>query len=326
MNSNTLIHGLFDWIQTGGGNFWMPAQSSTVAPEVDWLFNFILYIATFFFVLIVGVMIYFVIRYRRREGEEVEESPSHNTALEIVWSVIPLILVIIIFYLSFKSFIFMTTPPENAYEIHVTGQKWSWMFTYSNGYVSDKLHAPVDTPVKLVMSSEDVLHSFYIPAFRIKQDLVPGRYTKLWFNATRTGTFQALCAEYCGKDHSNMLTDVIVHPPGEFEKWLAKASDFLETMPPAEAGALLYKTRGCKQCHSIDGKGNTGPTFKGIFGHEVVMADGSRLTVEENYIRESIVDPQKQIVSGYEPVMPTYKGRLKDKEIGAIIEYIKTLE
>jgi cytochrome c oxidase subunit 2 len=303
----------------------MPPQVSTVASEVDFLFYLILGISTFFFVLIVALMMIFIIKYRRRPGHEVEESPSHNTALEITWTVIPVIIVIIIFVVGFKGFLNMVTPPANAYEVLVEGQKWNWEFTYPNGYVDPNLHVPVDRPVRLVMKSSDVIHSLFIPAFRIKNDVVPGRYSKAWFEATQPGEYDLFCAEYCGTSHSNMIAKVIVHPAGEFESWLLKASDFLATMTPVEGGRKLFQDRGCTQCHSVDGTPRVGPTLDGVFGKTETMASGESLVVDENYIRESILEPAARVVNGFEPVMPTYQGRLRDKEIDALIAYIKSL-
>ncbi len=192
--------------------------------------------------------------------------------------------------------------------------------------MDENLHVPVSTSVRLVMTSEDVIHGFFIPAFRIKHDVVPGRYERLWFKAVRAGEYQIYCTQYCGKGHSEMLAKVVVHEPGGFEKWLENAGNFLNRMPPAQAGEKLLITRGCKQCHSVDGSGGTGPTFKGIWGHNVALRGGATVLVDENYLRESIVDPQAKIVAGFEPVMPTFKGRLKDKEITAVIEYLKTVK
>jgi len=306
-------------------SLWMPPQVSTVAHHVDWLFSFILGISVFFFLLIVFFMVLFVVRYRRREGQEAEASPSHNMALELTWTIIPLILVVVIFFFGFKGFLDMTTAPANAYEILVDGQKWNWSFTYPNGYVDSNLHVPVQRPVRLVMTSADVIHSLYVPAFRIKMDLVPGRYSKTWFEATKPGQYELFCAEYCGTSHSDMIAQVVVHPPGEFEGWLEKASNFLETMTPVEAGMKLFQVRGCQQCHSVDGTAKTGPSLFGVFGHTQALADGSSVVADENYIRESILEPAARVVAGYEPVMPTYQGRIKDEEITAIIEYFKSL-
>ena len=207
----------------------------------------------------------------------------------------------------------------------VTAQKWSWQFTYPNGYTDENLHVPVDRPIRLVMQSQDVIHSLYVPAFRIKRDVVPGRYNKAWFEATVPGEYQIFCAEYCGTGHSDMLAKAIVHRPGEFESWLRKASDFLSTMTPEEGGRKLYKIHGCGQCHSTDGSPLTGPTFQGIFGHQVSLAGGGTVKVDENYIRESILNPAAKVVAGFEPVMPTFQGRLEDKEITAVIQYINSL-
>jgi cytochrome c oxidase subunit 2 len=296
-----------------------------VARNVDWLFSFILAISVFFFLLIVVVMTLFVIRYRRREGVEAEASPSHNTAIEVTWTVIPLIIVIVIFFFGFKGFLDIATPPANAYEILVNGQKWNWSFTYPNGYVDANLHVPVDRPVRLVMTSADVIHSLYVPAFRVKRDVVPGRYAKAWFEATEPGEYELFCAEYCGTSHSDMIAKVVVHPPGEFESWLEQASNFLETMTPVDAGQKLFQVRGCQQCHSVDGTRKTGPSLLGVYGRTEALADGGSVTADENYIRESILEPMAKVVAGYEPVMPTYQGRLKDAEITAIIEYLKSL-
>ncbi len=311
--------------QDDGSSFWMPPQVSTVAHGVDWLFHFILAVSVFFFLLIVVLMVVFVIRYRRREGREAEASPTHNTALELTWTVIPVVIVVVIFFFGFKGFLDMSTPPRNAYEILVDGQKWNWTFTYPNGYSDANLHVPVARPVRLVMTSADVIHSLYVPAFRIKADVVPGRYSKAWFEATAPGTYELFCAEYCGTSHSDMIAQVVVHPAGEFESWLEQASNFLETMTPVEAGRKLFLVRGCQQCHSVDGTAKTGPSLLGVFGHSQGLADGSMVVADENYIRESILEPMARVVAGYEPVMPTYQGRIKDDEITAIIEYLKSL-
>jgi cytochrome c oxidase subunit II len=307
--------------------FWMPRAASTTAHEVDSLFYWIFWIALFFFALIVILGTLFVFKYRaRRRSETAAAGPVHNTPLEVVWTVIPLLIVFGIFYVGFRGFLDMNVAPENSYEIQVTAQKWKWLFTYPNGYVDDNLHVPVDTPVKLVMASEDVIHSFYVPDFRLKKDVVPGRYTKAWFRAPRPGTYQVYCAEYCGTSHSDMLASVIVHEPGGFEKWLEGAASSLAQASPADAGARLVKQRGCAQCHSIDGKAGIGPTFKGLFGTKVPMKTGESVDADENYIRESINAPQAKIVAGFDPVMPTYQGRLKDDEITAIIAYLKSLK
>jgi cytochrome c oxidase subunit 2 len=312
-------------ISTDDGTFWLPRRGSDFASQVDFNFGLVYWISVFFFALVTFLMVFFAVRYRQRPGHEPEKSTSHNTPLEVLWSVIPTLIVIVLFWSGYKTYLNMTVAPQNAYEVLVTGQKWNWLFTYPNGYIDSQLHVPVDTPVKLTMTSEDVIHSFFVPDFRIKRDVIPGRYTRLWFTAIETGDYDILCTEYCGTNHWNMLSKLVVHERAEFDSWLEEASDFLSKMPPAEAGELLYNMRGCKQCHSVDGTPGIGPSFLGKFGSEEKLLTGETVVVEENYIRESIVDPQARIVAGFDPVMPTYQGRLKDEEITAIIEYMKTL-
>lgn len=317
-----------------GSTFWLPPQGATIANEVDWNFNFIYSISVFFFLLVTAITIYFIVKYRRREERmDAEEAPSHHTTLEVTWTVIPLIIVLFIFYFGFRTFLNKTIPPDDAYEINVTGQKWNWLFTYKNPYyVSGDLHVPANRPIQLVMTSEDVIHSMYIPAFRVKMDVVPGRYSKLWFEAETPGEYPLFCAEYCGTSHSDMIATVVVHEPGEFETWLEDAANYIARIADddyqalAEAGRDLYQRRGCVQCHSTDGTRKNGPSFQGVWGKEEPMADGSTVTVDENYVRESILEPQAKIRAGYDPVMPTYQGKLSDKEITALIEFIKTLK
>ncbi|MHC4399428.1 MAG: cytochrome c oxidase subunit II [Planctomycetota bacterium] len=309
-----------------GGSYWLPPQESTTAGAVDSLFYFILAVAAFFFLLIVGVMVTFVIRYRRRPGVGPETSPSHNTPLEVAWSVIPLIIVIIIFAWGFVGYMEMRTSPRMAYEVNVTAQRWGWNFQYANGHEDNNLHVPVERPIRLVMTSKDIIHSLFIPAFRVKMDLVPGRYTTTWFQALNPGEYDLYCAEYCGQGHSDMLSRVVVHPPGEFDSWLERAANLLETMSPVEAGELLFRRKLCASCHSLQGARLVGPSLQGIFGKTHRFTDGTSAVVDENYLRESMLEPGNKIRQGYPNQMSTYKGRIKDREIGAIIEYIKSLK
>ena len=302
-----------------------PEPRSTTAGGVDNLFYFILLVSVFFFAVIVGVMILFLVRFRERPQPTIEESPSHNDALEIAWTTIPALVVGVIFFWGFVGYLDMRQAPDESYEIQVTAKKWSWSFTYPNGHVDNNLHVPVDRPVRLVMSSDDVIHSLFIPAFRLKMDVIPGRYTKTWFESNAAGEYTLFCAEYCGTQHSTMLAKVVVHPSGEYEKWLEDAANFLENVTPIEAGEILYQRRGCVQCHSIDGSAKVGPTFKNLFDTEQSLKDGSSTRVDENYLRESILEPQAKIRAGYKPVMPTYQGQLKDEEIAALIAFIKGL-
>lgn len=313
----------------GDGTFWLPPPDSATAPAVDFVFYLILGVCAFFFTLVVATMIYFAIVYRKRPGHQAEKTATHSNLLEVSWTIVPLLIVAYIFYAGFSAYMSMQTGPQNSYEITVKAQKWDWFFTYPNGYISSDLHLPVDRPVKLIMSSEDVIHSLYIPAFRVKMDCVPGRYTYAWLRATeptpKNEPYGLYCTEYCGDSHSDMRANVVVHEPGGFEAWLEDAANYLKELPPAEAGGVLF-TRRCTQCHSNNGTAKTGPTFKGIYGADHKMRDGSTVKVDENYIRESIMDPQAKVRDGYQPVMPTFKGILSDDEIGYLIEYIKTLK
>lgn len=309
----------------GTGGFWLPERASTFAHRVDANWDLVYWVSVIFFALVTFLMFFFVFRYRGTHGDRATSKVTHHTGLEVFWSVVPTLIVVVLFWQGYKTFLDMVTPPQNSYEVLVSGQKWNWAFTYPNGYVDADLHVPVDTPVTLVMSSQDVIHSFFVPEFRIKRDVMPGRYTKLWFNATLLGEYDILCAEYCGTSHSEMISKLVVHERGEFDAWLEEAADFLSRMPPAEAGELLYNKRGCKQCHSVDGSSGIGPTFLGKYGSMEALTTGESILVDENYVRESIYEPQAKLTAGYDPVMPTYRGRLKEEEVTAIIEYMKTL-
>ena len=306
-------------------DLFLPPAKSTVAPEIDALFNFINISSIILLGGITVAIIYFVIKYRRRSDNEVTPVITHNNKLEVTWSVIPLIMVMIVFGWAFNSFLKITTPPADAYEIKVTGKKWLWQFEYENGNTTvGELHVPANRPVKLVMISTDVIHSFYVPDFRVKQDVLPNRYTSMWFEATEAGESHIFCTEYCGTGHSDMMGKVIVHEKEEFENWLATSGKSqIADLPPAEAGAQLVQSNACMTCHSTDGSRMVGPTFKGLFGKTEELADGSTVKVDENYLRRSILEPNAEVVKGYQKVMPTYQGQLDDQEIDAIIAYIK---
>ncbi len=313
--------------QSDGGSFWLPPPESVSSWAVDNVFYYILYLSYFFFALIFAVLVLFVVRYRRRPGVEAVKTATHSTLLEAVWSLIPLGLVIIMFYAGFVGYVELRSPPEQAYEILVTARKWSWQFTYPDGTMATDLHVPVGEPVRLVMSSEDVIHSLSIPAFRVKMDVVPGRYTRTWFQAKQPGKFDLYCTEYCGTGHSDMLASVVVHQREAFDAWLVEAGDILgNSATPVEAGEKLFRLHGCGSCHSTDGTPRIGPTLKGIFGETHRFSDGSSLAVDENYVRQSINEPGAKIREGYKNQMPTYKGRLSNDEITALIQYLKSLD
>lgn len=309
--------------QTGG--FWMP-ESASSHPLTDPVFDLVLVICSFLFALVVGLMALFVLRYRRRPGVSAQKTASHNTLLEVTWTAIPVLIVGVIFYAGFVAYMAMQMAPLESYDLRVSARKWAWQFIYPNGHVDETLHVPAGEPVRLTMTSEDVIHALWIPALRVKQDVVPGRYTRVWFQADKVGVYPLLCAEYCGDEHFNMLANVEVHSREDYDAWLKNAANYLKTLPPAEAGKRLFQRRGCLQCHSTDGTAGTGPSFQGLYGRNEKMTDGSSVVVDDNYIRESILEPQAKIVAGYQPVMSTYKGLLSDEEITALIEYMKSLK
>lgn len=314
--------------------FWLPEQASTFASGHDWLFYFIYWLSVIAFVGCMTAMTYFVVKYRRRSKDQRTSPNEGNTKLEVIWSAIPAVLFVIIFAAGFKTFVDTMVPPANAMEVRVVGYKWFWEMRYANGQTkNNELVVPVNTPVRLVMSSEAtspqdpaVIHSFFVPAFRTKRDVLPYRYTVLWFEATKTGTFDLFCAEYCGAGHSKMIGTVRVVEQDEFEAAIQPApwDEAVETF--AEFGARTATEGGCTACHSSDGSKIVGPSFKGLWGITETMTDGSSVVVDENYLRESLVDPQAKVVAGYPPSMPTYAGRLTDQQIDGLIEYIKSLQ
>ena len=307
--------------------FMLPPAKSTTAEATDALFHFINVTSIILLLGITVAIIYFSWKYRRRSDDDVTPVIAHNSKLEITWSVIPLILVMIVFGWGFTGYINLITPPDDAYEIRVVGKSWLWEFHYETGHVSvNELHVPVNRPVKLVMSSDDVLHSFYIPDYRVKMDVLPNRYTSLWFEATEISESVIYCTEYCGTAHSNMLATAHVHSQEDFETWLESAGSADDDMDPVELGEQLVTRNACNTCHSADGARLIGPTFQGLWMAERTMQDGEVVVADENYIRESILEPNARINEGYDPVMPSYAGSLNDRQIDAIIEYIKTLQ
>lgn len=315
--------------------FWMPDQASGFSGHIDWIFMFITWLSIFFFVLIVALMAWFMIRYRR---PSMDHSPNvtaatHNTPLELTWTIIPLVLVIVIFYIGMVGYIELRSAPADAYRINVTAQKWSWTFEHPNGAIEgETLTVPAGRPVQLVMTSSDVLHAMYVPAFRVKQDVVPGRYSTLWFEATRPGEYDFFCAEYCGTNHSNMGGVVRVLEESEFIETVQEMADWLEDVPQErlfEAGPRLYRQRGCVACHTLDGRPDIGPSFREthenfVEGRERRMADGQQILVDENYLRTAITNPRRYTVEGFVNQMPVLN--LSDREITALIEFIRRLD
>lgn len=308
------------------GTYWLPKAVNRVTNDSDMMFYAVLAMSMFFFFAITAAVIYFVIRYRHKPGRKPEPSSAHNDALEITWTVIPTIICVFLFVYGWRGYVHIVTPPRQAVEVQVLAYRWGWNFTHANGVQDSDLHVPVNTPVRLVMTAKDVLHSFFVPVLRTKQDLVPRRYTYAWFDATKPGTYRLYCTEYCGRDHSQMKVKLVVHTPGGYERYLADKAALSSNMPPLELGKMLYEKKGCNACHSLDGSTKVGPSFKGSFGTKVTLANGSTVDMDETYIRTSILVPQAQSRPGFPPSMPSFEGQLKDKEIEGLIEFIKSLK
>jgi len=424
-------------------SLWLPTQGSTGAAEVDAALSFTFWICLFFFALIVTLMVLFIVKYRGGKGESTADTAKSHTGIELVWTGIPILVVLSIFWVGFAAFLDLMVPPDDALEIKVYGQRWYWTFEYPNGLQLDSLHVPVDRPVKLTLRSEDVIHSFFVPEFRLKMDVVPGRYNKAWFEATVPGEYPIFCAEYCGTKHSDMVSTVVVHEPGGYEEWLKKAADIFspyvnprsllqpvellsavrdgerpidelvrsrltpettamlngwdggsepseelrtgfiddlnelidgetiwdeslfagiaiaeetrklleaeELLPedvpqlnrflladaysnllsrgpnPIEAGEQVWERSGCASCHNKTEVGAIGPGLGGGWGKAVQLADGTEVTRDINYYRESIMEPTAKVVRGYDPKMPTYKTRLSDRQLDALLAFIESL-
>ncbi len=306
------------------------ARVGHLAEEVDSVFLFIFLVGLFFFFITQGALLWFAVRYRRKKREEEAVTPyiTGNRLLEVVWVVIPSTLILAIFVYGYLVFRDIRTPPAGAAEINVTAKQWLYFFTYPDGrQATNEVRVPVGKPVKFLMTSPDVIHGFYLPEFRVKQDILPGRYAYLWLEPEKAGRYDIYCTQYCGTGHSTMRAVMIVMPDNEYQAWLAgKEGKEGAALPPGQKGKELAEKSGCLACHTIDGTAKIGPTWKGLFGRTVELADGAKLTADDNYIRESIYEPNAKVVKGFQPVMPAYKGQLKDDDVTAIIAYIKTLK
>lgn len=299
-----------------------PPSASTVSGELDMLFFYILAVCLFFFVLIFVLLTVFAVKYRRRSEDQVVRQVHGNLLLEIVWTAVPLVIVLSFFAWGADLFFRIKRPPQEPLEIYVVGKQWMWKIQHQQGPREiNNLHMPVGVPVKLTMTSEDVIHSFYVPAFRLKQDVLPGRYTTLWFEATKTGTFHLFCTEYCGTEHAGMGGNVVVMEREDYEAWLGggKAGESLTV-----AGERLFGQLGCMTCHG-DLPGARGPSLRGIYNHDVTLATGQVVVADDAYLRESIMAPQAKVVAGYEPIMPQYPGVISEEGLLQLIAYIRSL-
>ncbi|MBI2963309.1 MAG: cytochrome c oxidase subunit II [Deltaproteobacteria bacterium] len=317
--------------------FFLPEQASSVAGPVDLFFFFMVAVSVFFSALIAVLLVFFAIRYHQSgaatapaAGVVVGPEPEHAHAqgamlLEIVWTVIPLGLVLVMFAWSTSLYFTLVRPPADAVAMYAVGKQWMWKFQHPEGQREiNELHVPLGQAVKLTMSSEDVIHSFFVPAFRVKQDVVPGRYTQVWFRPTRVGRYHLFCAEYCGTQHSGMIGWVEVMKPEDYQAWLSGAAGGAPRQTLAQAGEQLFTERACVTCHPESGEGR-GPSLGGLPGAAVTLEGGGTVVADDGYLRESILNPAAKIVAGFQPLMPTFQGQLSEEQLVQLLAYIKSL-
>jgi cytochrome c oxidase subunit 2 len=298
-----------------------PARASTGAGNVDALYIFLILLSGFMCVAIFTMIVLFALRYRRQHGRAAEQIEG-STALEVTWSLVPLGIFMVIF--AWGAFIFFQerTPPRDATEIYVVAKQWMWKLEHVEGQREiNELHVPVGRDVKMIMTSQDVIHSFYVPAFRIKQDVLPGRYATAWFRATKPGVYHLFCAEYCGTQHSGMIGQVVVMEPAQYEAWLGGGGT---TGSLASNGESVFQQLGCATCHRSDTQGR-GPNLSGLFGKPVLLEDGRTVVADENYIRESILSPSAKVVKGFKPIMPVFQGLVSEEQLTELVAYVKSL-
>jgi len=298
-----------------------PDSASTLAGKVDGLYFYLIGVSVFFTLLIAGLLVVFSLRYRRKSDDDRPEPIEGSIVLELTWTIIPLLLSLVMFGWGAWLFFQEHQAPGGAMDVYVTGKQWMWKIQHPTGQREiNELHVPVGRPVRLTMTSEDVIHSFFIPAFRMKKDVVPGRYTEAWFEATEEGTYHLFCAEYCGTKHSQMIGSVTVMSPSAYEAWLdgePVASD------PIAAGAALWEGLRCGTCHTADE--SRGPSLAGRYGTEVQLDGGKQVLFDEEYIRESILRPRAKISLGYRPLMPTYESQLTGDDLAHLVQYVRSL-
>jgi cytochrome c oxidase subunit 2 len=299
-----------------------PVRASTFAVDVDRLFFFMLGICVFFSILIFVLVFYFAVRYRRRTAEDRATQIQGSLPLELLWTFIPLCIAMVMFVWGAKLFVRHALPPSDAADLYVVGKQWMWKIQHAEGPREiNELHVPVSRPFRLVMTSEDVIHSFFVPAFRIKQDVLPGRYTTLWFNADRPGRYHLLCTQYCGTNHAQMGGWVYVLDPVDYARWLGAAT---RGSSMATAGATLFVRHGCGSCHQSSDQ-PIGPALWGLYGKQITLADGRTVLADDAYIEESLLNPAAKVTRGYAPTMPTFRGQLSDDDVFQLVAYIKSL-
>ena len=300
----------------------IPEQASTLAPQVDQLYLFIVAVTAFVGILVCVLVVFFSAKYRSSDGRGIGAPITGSLPLELAWSVIPFLITVVIFVWSADVYFSIYRPPDQALQIYSTGKRWMWRFQHLDGKAEiNELHVPAGQPVKVTFTSEDVLHSLYFPSFRVKADAIPGRYSSVWFEATKVGEYHIFCAEYCGTRHSGMVGTVHVMEPAAYQTWLSGGG---EGGTLAQRGARLFSELACNTCHLSDGSGR-GPSLVNKFGSREQLANGSAVNVDESYVRESILTPQAKLVAGYQPLMPTFQGLINEDSVMALIEYVKSL-
>jgi cytochrome c oxidase subunit 2 len=299
-----------------------PARASGFAGDVDALYFFLIAVSAFFSLLIAGLIVFFAVRYRRRAPDQIGAGITGSLQLELMWTVVPLGITMVMFFWGAWVYFKLNRPPQAAMDVYIVGKQWMWKAQHPDGQREiNELHVPVGRSVRLLMGTEDVIHSFYIPAFRTKFDVVPGRLTTMWFEATRPGRYHLFCAEYCGTKHSAMVGSIVAMEPSDFQDWLSGGA---AEGTLASRGEKLFQDLACHTCHQADSQGR-GPVLDGLFGKSVQLQDGRTVTADENYVRESIVDPQAKIVAGFQPLMPTFQGLISEEGLLQLIAYIRSL-
>ncbi|HXI12765.1 MAG TPA: cytochrome c oxidase subunit II [Thermoanaerobaculia bacterium] len=299
-----------------------PESASTVSGSVDALYFFLIAVCGFVSLVVIILIIFFAVRYRRTADNQIPVEYKEPKALEIGWIIAPLFPMMIMFLWGAKVYFTIARPPDNALEVYATARQWMWKFQHVGGQSEiNELHVPVNRAVKVLAASEDVIHDFYVPAFRVKTDVLPNRYSTTWFQATKTGRYHLFCAEYCGTQHSGMIGWVTVMEPAAYQQWLAGG---VTEGTPGALGKVLFEKYACNSCHNAE-SGSRGPALDGVFGKPVSLRGGAIVRRDENYLRESILNPQAKIVEGFEPIMPTFKGQVNEAELIQLIAYIKSL-
>jgi len=300
-----------------------PFGASTMASRVAALYLFLIAVTAFFSLLIAGLIVYFAVKYRRRSPDAVGERIHGSVMLEIGWTVVPFLITMVIFMWGASVYFAMASPPAETLNIYVVAKQWMWKFQHLDGQREiNELHVPVGRNVKLITTSEDVIHDFFVPAFRMKADVLPGRYVNIWFHATTPGRYHLFCAEYCGTRHSGMIGEVVVMEANEYQEWLSGGAPEGSL---ASAGEKLFADLACNSCHRPDSRGR-GPVLNGLFGQTITTDAGEMVVVDEAYIRESIVNPSAKISAGYQPIMPTFQGLVSEEGLLELIEYVKALK